>query len=743
MPTIDNQAEILNITEDVIPDQRISSATAARALLLSIQVDDTLASVRRATIQGMIDGNPPYTDQQLMEANQEDAINVNWGHAEEKVETASLPYFDMLTSVNAYATITTNYGRRADLRDRYSRIITEGFHKILKADKSFLVNHQLVQSNIVIHGPGCLVYRDSTNYKAKSIPPWNILPPKKASVDWLNWEFCFILDDLYTEELYRITKKPAVAESHGWLPENCKDAIIQADNVPKDKFRPWEEHQRELKDNGLLHSNTKSKTIKIAHLFIKEYTGKYSHYIFDRINAIDWLCVNQNCYNSLSEAFCLFLSGTGNGDYHGVRGLGQKVHKYGEAMNRINNSLLEGVLVASSVIFQAETTADVEKIQTVTIGPYRVLPPGLRAAPIANLNTNLAGAMQVAGYFQNQESTQIASHMPSMAGQMRGQRMNEAEAASLEGDKASLTNIRAEIYMQCLDTYYTEVFRRLSNLNILLEDQGGPEALKFQKFCKDNGVPLAALKDVEVQATRSIGQGSPAARKSAMSGIMQLVPMLPEQQRLAAIRDTVAAIGGQQFVDKYAPKTDNQLQGNDATISSLENNVFMTGGQTIIDPNQNHFIHSSVHLQFFGKLIQGLQQQQVDPHQVSQALQSGGPHLRGHLKFLSQDPSRKTQYDSLNQQAAELMKMADQVEQMVQQMDEQQAKQQQEQQPPVDPKMLVAQNQIQLNTALAQSEIERKGAKAQHDMKIKDLKTAQELQIAKLKATNTPTLISK
>ena len=486
----------------------------------------------------------------------------------------------------------------------------------------------------------------------------------------------------------------------------------------------------------MLYSYSKSKVAKIAHLFVREYDGKISHYIFDRVNEIEWLCIRPSCYDGFKEAFSLFLSGVGNGDYAGVRGLGRKVCKYAEAMNRVNNALLEGVLISSSIMMQAETAGDVEKLEMVTIGPYRVLPPGLRASPLGNLTPNLSSAMQVAGYFQNQEATQIASHMPSMAGQLPGQQqqrgLTDAAGGMLEGDKASLTSTRAEIYMQALDIHYEEVFRRAANPNLLPEDPGGAEAIKFQQRCKSRGVPMAALRDIDyVQATRTIGQGSPAARKASMSDISKLIPMLPEEQRTEVIRDTIAAIGGQQFVDKYGPKNENQFSGVDASIASLENNAFYGGGQTVIDPNQNHFIHANLHLQFFGQLVKTLQSGQVDPHIVAKALQAGGPHLMAHIKYVSQDPSRRQQFESLNQQASELMKIADQIEKMVERMDEEQQNQQTQQQP--DPKMLVAQNQIQLANAETQAEIQRKNAKASHDMHIKDLKTAQELQIAKVK----------
>ena len=217
----------------------------------------------------------------------------------------------------------------------------------------------------------------------------------------------------------------------------------------------------------------------------------------------------------------------------------------------------------------------------------------------------------------------------------------------------------------------------------------------------------------------------------AMTQISKFVSMLPEDKRINVITDSIAAIGGQQFVDRYAPEVEEHPTGIDASIASLENNAFMQGGEIVLDTNQNHYIHCSVHLQFFGTIIQAVQGQKLDPRKALRCLHAGGPHLLLHLKYLEQDPTRKDQFNALNQQTSELMKMADQVAKLAERIDEQEKAQAEQQQQPnqQSPEMLRVQKLNELDQARAENDMKIRTAKAEQQMRIKDVTTAQRVQL--------------
>jgi hypothetical protein len=224
----------------------------------------------------------------------------------------------------------------------------------------------------------------------------------------------------------------------------------------------------------------------------------------------------------------------------------------------------------------------------------------------------------------------------------------------------------------------------------------------------------------------------------AMDLISQYIPQLPESSRKAVINAKIAAIAGQSGQETFGIPDEQKLDGSQLSIASLENNAFSSGGQVLLDPDQNHYVHMNVHLQFCGQVVQAVQNQQQDPRQASVIFQSAIPHMITHMQYLESDPTRKEQYDALAEQMGELLKLADQMNQFAAQISEQEAQQQAQQQGQgmQDPKMAVAENRIMLDRAKFENDAQIKQAKAQHQMELQDKRTSQRLAIDKIRAAS-------
>jgi hypothetical protein len=218
-----------------------------------------------------------------------------------------------------------------------------------------------------------------------------------------------------------------------------------------------------------------------------------------------------------------------------------------------------------------------------------------------------------------------------------------------------------------------------------------------------------------------------------MEKIMEMLPQLPESSRKNAINATITAILGQNGAQDFGIPEEEKMDGQQVSIASLENNAFLAGGQVLVDPDQNHAVHCAIHIQFLGSLAKKVQERQLDPREAIKTFKSGLPHLGTHLQYLEQDPTRQDQFDSFNEQMGELLKVADQIARLAQDQQEQED-QQKRQAPPPDPKMLMAQNKIQLDRAVTQNKIQLSTIKTQHQLKMSDAKTAQKLAIERLKA---------
>jgi hypothetical protein len=222
----------------------------------------------------------------------------------------------------------------------------------------------------------------------------------------------------------------------------------------------------------------------------------------------------------------------------------------------------------------------------------------------------------------------------------------------------------------------------------------------------------------------------------AMELIGQYLPQLPESNRKRVINANIAAIAGQTGVETFGIPEEVKPDGSDLSIASLENNALQSGGQILIDPDQNHATHMAVHLQFAGGIIKMVQEKQIDPMSADKSMEALIPHMLTHLKYLEEDPTREAQYNAMNEQVSEIMKIADQIASLAQDMmkQQQEAAQQQGQQQPQDPSAMVAMNKIQLDRMKFQNDAQIKQAKAQHLMQLQDRKTAQKLMVDRLKA---------
>ena len=76
------------------PRTRIKDAKSAHAIYTSIRNADDASSIDRQKIQSMLDGEPPYSPQQLKSLGQGYRANLNFGESAAALETALSAYSD-------------------------------------------------------------------------------------------------------------------------------------------------------------------------------------------------------------------------------------------------------------------------------------------------------------------------------------------------------------------------------------------------------------------------------------------------------------------------------------------------------------------------------------------------------------------------------------------------------------------------------------------------------------------------
>lgn len=702
--------------EGVVPDTRFGDARSVQDFVRRVMDNDTRRSGKRAKVNGLVDGNPPYKASLLKEAGRSDAANVNFGKAFTYLESAVGSFYDLFSEAPQYLTVETEYGND-EQREIYNRVISEEADRILREDKVWDYNIQVSQWDMVLHGCGPVMFEDGYCVLPKAFHCGDLKVPEFTKSDTAYWEICSIEAVYYPPELYEFIKNPEAASRIGWDVEYTKSVIANAMDI---KFQhgvqyDWEFYQQELKNNSLSYYDD-SKVSRIAHVFWKEFDGRITHAMVERESTtggspspggkpadIKFLYLKIGKYRSFQECVHPMYFSHGNGGYHhSVTGLGVRMFSAMEYQNRLLCNLSDKAFSAK-ILFKPTTTESSQKFQLARFGDYAVLPAGFEWQ-----QTGVAGLMND-GLAMNEEITNvIGENLSSFRGQAMKDTGNPVTAKQVTHDaslQSSLSKTQFNRYYEQLDMLYTEYYRRLSNLN-----STDKRAKTFIDRCKKRNVPVEALNRIKaVQAARVVGQGSAFMRKQAVDSLLVIAGALPEDGRNNLISDKIAAEAGQSAVARYNPqKSQNKLASDQQAEAVQWIGLMKTGVTPVITSSQNPVVFATAFINAAMQSIQSLKQG-GDPHQVYAFLSIDGPAILAHLKRYSNDPTKKDLLKSQINQWKQISGVADKLKKGLQQQAEQQKVQQQ-------------------RTQGAMTDEQIKSQKAQNDIKLKQIKTAEQLK---------------
>jgi hypothetical protein len=688
----------------------------------------------RQKIQSMLDGEPPYSPQQLKSLGQGYRANLNFGESAAALETSLSAYSDLVNSVDRLASVKTSEGDPAQ-RVEWENIIAEEFHRTITDWDEFFYKQQMLSHQFVSQGVGVAYFEDNRSWKWSVCGLKDFKVPRGTPACDTKVEVATIERHYLVGELYQFIENPKIAAELGWNVEETRKAILlSTDNGTASNSRDWERLQEELKNNDLMYSFARSKIVRCVHYFIKEFDGTISHYIGTRAgDTDDFLFKKPSRFKHANEAFVLFSYGIGtNGLLHSVRGLGYKLFPFIQLSNRMRNAIVDGAMLSSALMIQPATGEDVSNLSLMYNGPLSILPPGINV--VDKTMPNLAGNVlpivrDLEVVRQNNTGTYHQRQLMP------------------DGDARTATEVQAQLAQQsilsaqAMNLYYipfqkllAEQFRRLVTVKYRADEPGGEEAIDFRKRIEARGVPWKAAESVyRVQAVRAIGAGSPGARMLAFNEFMAIMPRFDEVGQRNLIRDRVAARVGYDQVDRYLPKGEVERIPIDAKIAELENDAMQGGRGVSVNPGENHAVHARVHLEDAARFLQALQQNQVDPKVAMSYLQVQYPHSTAHVEQLASDPSRREEIGMakqiLNQMREAVENIGKQLAAQAQREAQARASQQGGQ---VDPKTQLAIQKAQIDSQikLQQSQLDQKlrVADVQQKMAIRDAEAAQKIR---------------
>lgn len=741
------------------PEKRVRDVEAARGMFDTLMDSYTEGQgIINTLVKRSLDGNPPFDQAEMDRLGLSDNSNLNFRLLEADITQATMPYYSMFREVPTYIECVINYGTSNE-KAEYSRIFSEE-HKVLMDEwNGFDIAMQSSIKGRVVFGYGPLYFLDEEDFRFEYAPEGTILYPSLTKLDIDKMNIVFIYNDEDISKLYSITRNDSASKA-GWNVDQVKKAMSESDSNPYLNSQDvWEEYQRKIRHNDLGVSVI-ANPIRIVHMFVKEYDGNITHAIFtSNVKTDDYLFYRKGRYSNWRQIIHPMFSEIGDGYWAGVKGLGVKSYNFRDTQNRLKNRFVDAAMKGSQILAQASTPEAEEEFQMTSMGPVSTISHGVNFLPNP-LSAAVEKSIVVDRMLEVDLGRNISGFRQNLVNADSGSAISATEASINANRQDSLSLQQVVQALTQMDDLYNEQVSRLVK-PISGKGEWQDMAKRFQNRCIARGIPKEALSKVEkVRAYRPIGHGSRLERNQILSALMNMSGMMPMEVRVRILRDFIASIAGQSYLENIWPKEDVGTGPTNAeSEAQLENGLFNQGMQAIITDNQDHVAHSQVHLAFIMSRVNpikaALLEDQENGKQV--LLQQGpavismaklmAPHIQQHMQLMWKETkkSQETQsiFNAFEQTYAYITQLAQQLFALMKSMKKQAGDQSGQQQlTKQDIELLKAQGDEARKNMKLEQDIKRDNAKAlaQNQRDVLEFKRKQfiddQVAAAKIKSLN-------
>jgi hypothetical protein len=736
MANKEGNAELENLPEKGSPPKkRIKSSDSLVAIANKYIEQDENAAYLRARAQALVNGEAPYDAEELKSKGLTHVVNANFGEASSIMEAALAPYIELQNGVPRIANVIMDSYEGDSNED--SEIISEEFDWMLKEWSDHAYNMQLLSREFVGDGVGVAMWPDERSifWEPCGLKDFKVARDTKVSDEAI--EVAIVQRSMSVSELYRYIRNPEAAKKLGWNINAVKQAIWKA-STKKDQWKNytahWEDFEREIKENDLYSGESAYHRAELIYSYNREFDGKFTQLIGSR-DASDFLYERYSRYGNVNQCFVIFTYGVGQGTFHTIRGLKQKIYNQIQISNRVLCQAAQAAITSGLIQLQGDAEA-IQDFQYIEVGPYTFIPSGLtpiqlqppavatQGLPVYNLMTQVL--QNNTGSYRSRQTTP------------EGQARSATEVVQQARQESTLNAAALELFYTPYNKLLTEQYRRAVSPVLTANDKGGALALEFRRRCARRGVSIERLRQFsKVTAFRAMGDGSPVMTEMASKQLMELYSLMDEKGKENTLRSVIAGISGvgwqkvNLFVSDKGPR-----RVVDFDIANLENGNLRQGIPQMVHDSQNHAVHIEAHIPMIAEIIEAHRQQQMADEQAMQILRPAADHVTEHLVFFSNNSYRAQEVRELKRQLQNLTAYIDELEQqvinrmMAQQSEMQEAAMTEQPQGQIDPRAEMELQKAQLKLAemqekrmMNQETHQQKMETIRQQMALNDLKT--------------------
>ena len=599
----------IKVDSTTAPKERLTDPNKLRSIHMRFREDDRVNAYNRAMCQSLLDGEPPYDQEELNNANQPDTTNLNFQGAEKKLERAKAPYYRLVNSGELLLNVRTNYGPE-DQRSDWQNIMDEEISRTIRACDEFPYETDRLIHKFVWEGVGIAHWQDDRDWRFRASGFGQFYYPRQVAATEAKQEIVTAEDEFTITDLWsKINREDA----EGWDKASCRLAITKATSA-EPEYQNWERLMEEVKNNDL-YVGTRLPKIKVIQGFVKEFDGKVSHYITTENSCGEktFLFKSLGCYANMTEVMILFPYGTGtNTKLHGIRGLGYKLYPFEQQLNRSVCRLIDQGEMSSSLMLQGTTESDYANLGLEYIGNLAALPPGFNVVPLQmpDLQRSVIPAIDMMTQLGNDRTSGYSAENVFDG----DQRKTKFEVTAALEQSAELSTAALDFFYTPADRMIQQIIRRMTRKDYLAQDPGGEEVIDLRLRLAKRGVPLEAFYRIDWKRTtfvRIIGAGSSAAKTLGLQRMAELSPYMDDVGKLYLHRELGIDAVGRSQIDKFFPQNGQVRTTVDTQIAILQNAQLLQGLPIPVLSSDLHLAHAREHMKPLLEMYEAAQAGQI------------------------------------------------------------------------------------------------------------------------------------
>ena len=640
-------------------EPRLKTLKAALNLYNTTLSDDGESSRKRAKVDAMFDGRPPYSTDKLKAAGQGGRCNLNFGEGQRHLDAALAGYIDLITSTEFLVDTKTKrgVGVEAEIGDREANAVrNEELTLAIRNWPEWNPRFLILATEYLKHGIGVSYFDNHIDWRPQVCGLRDFKLPRNTRSNEEAIDICFSRRDYSVHELFKFISNESAAVSQGWDVKAVKKAILNATRINKDDREYDWEHFQQLIKNSDGNTAMEVKSVRLVHTWVKESNSKVSHYLWEERHSSlkanlttkgqkfsgeeqDFLFKKEFVHERSEQAYTLFSYGVGNnGTYHSIRGYGHRIFPLVQYLNRLQCQAADAAAISGGVMVQPNSMEDLRDLAIQFYGPFNVLRPNIEVVD-KKINADLTKNMiPVVRDIRQQLEDTSDFYSTARAAQGSPYRNTLQVRAELESS-TRLSAANLALFYTSMDRLIQEIVRR-----IVEGPKSDPSIKKFYERCQERGLTVEQIKNIDhsrTKAARAVGAGNPAARIAVLDQLNQERPYMDEVGNRNLTFDRVAARIGHDVAARYVQK-DEQPRGSTAqTDAVLENSLMRLGQPVPVLPGQLHGSHLEMHLPIAAQFIDAVVSQQTDPRESLNVMQSLAAHINEHAQAIAADPNQR------------------------------------------------------------------------------------------------------